>query len=90
MALSAPGLQTGFAIWPAIYTIIPTQARSKTFRVRSAPPGTVFSLGAGAVGSINATTGEYTAPASVSAPTIDTVIATGVDGSQATALVNLS
>jgi hypothetical protein len=89
MALASPGLQTGFNIYPAIWNISSSGPRSKTFRANVERIGIVFSLLTPAQGSINASSGEYTAPGSVAAPVLDTVVGTAPDGSVATSIVSL-
>jgi len=89
MALASPGLQTGFNLYPAVWSITSSGPRTKTFRANIERAGVVFSLLSPAQGSINATNGEYTAPSSVSAPVLDTVVGTAPDGSVATSIVNL-
>ena len=92
MAQAANGFQTGFSLYPSAWRITPTQVRAKRFHCNgglNGNAGAVFSLGAGAVGSISID-GVYTAPNFVTAPTVDQVLATSPDGSQAQSLVYLS
>jgi hypothetical protein len=89
---SANGFQTGLTVFPNAVTINSTGNRNWQFNADGGILGNVgitWGLAAGAKGSITAG-GLYTAPSSVSSPSIDQVLATASDGSQAQALVSLS
>ena len=77
---------------PSQISINSTAARSKRFTAIAGILGNVgitWGLKSGSLGTITAD-GFYTAPSSVSSPSIDQVLATAIDGSQAQALVYLS
>ena len=89
---SANGFQTGLGVFPSQVPINSTAARSWLFNAIGGLLGNIgitWGLSAGSKGTITAS-GLYTAPSSVSSPSVDQVLATAADGSQAQALVYLS
>lgn len=89
---SANGFQTGFSVFPSAAAVNSATFRSILFNAFGGllgGNGVTWGLASGAKGSISAS-GLYTPPASVSSPSVDQVLATATDGSQAQALVSLS
>ena len=89
---SANGFQTGLSVFPSQVAMNSATLRSLLFNASGGILGDVgvtWSLSTGAKGTISSA-GVYTPPASVSSPSVDQVLATALDGSQAQALVSLS
>ena len=91
MPQSANGFQTGLTVFPSQISINSTAARTWLFNALAGLLGNVgitWSLSAASKGTITAA-GVYTAPSSVSSPSVDQVLATAEDGSQAQAQIYL-
>lgn len=89
---SANGFQTGLGVFPSQWAINSSAGRSQRFGASgglSGNAGITWGLSAASKGTITSD-GLYTAPSFVSAPSVDQVLATAADGSQAQALVYLS
>ena len=92
MAQSANGFQTGLTVFPSQVAVFSSSNRSWLFNALGGLLGGVgitWGVSAASKGSITAG-GLYTAPATVTTPSVDQVLATAVDGSQAQALVYLT
>lgn len=91
VAQSANGFQTGFTVFPTTAAVSSSGVRPIRFNAVGGVLGGVgvtWGLAAGAKGTISAD-GLYTPPASVASASIDQVLATAADGSQAQADVSL-
>jgi hypothetical protein len=88
---SANGFQTGLTVFPSAVAISSSGNRNWLFNAFGGILGGVgitWGLSAASKGTITAG-GLYTAPSSVSSPSVDQVLATAIDGSQAQAFVSL-
>ena len=88
----AAGFQTGFGVFPSVLVINSSGNWQQQFNAKAGilgGLGVTWGLSPSSLGSITPS-GLYTAPSSVSSPSVDQVLATAASGAQAQALVTLT